>query len=289
MKYQFTKEQVQEAVNNSLSIAQVCRELGIRPIGGNYKTINSKLKLFEIDISHFTGAAWNVGLRYRPVRKLIPMEEILIVDSTYTNTGSLKKRLYKEGLKEKKCEICDITHWMDNPITLELDHINGSNTDNRLENLRILCPNCHSQTTSFRGRNQNRSAISEKREVEYRKFKETPAEMRGNLEPSLNEEGAETLHGTSKFRKPIEQVVCPICQELFNKRKKQKYCSYECKNVAASIKIPTYQDLITAFEVHKNFLQVGKHFNVSDNSVRKWCTRYGILDMMKKKSSARTE
>lgn len=289
MKYKFTKEQIQEAVNNSLSIAQVCRELGIRPGGGNYKTVNMKLKLYNIDVSHFTGQGWNQGSMRRTTNAGIALEEVLIVDSSYLSTGSLKKRLYKEGLKEEKCEICDITHWMNKAITLELDHINGLNTDNRIENLRILCPNCHSQTASFRGRNQNRSAISEKREVEYRKFKETPAEMRGNLEPSLNEEGAETLHGTSKFRKPLEQVTCPICQELFNKKGSQKYCSYECKNIAASVKIPTYQEVIEAFEVHKNFLQVGKHFNVSDNAVRKWCIRYGILDMMKKKSSARTE
>lgn len=167
MKYKFTKEQFEKVVKKSLSIAQVCRELGIVAVGGNYKTVHSKIKLWEIDTSHFTGAAWNVGERYRPVKEKAPLSEICIENSTHTNTGSLKKRLYKEGLKEQKCECCGITEWQNKPISLELDHINGVNTDNRLENLRILCPNCHSQTHSFRGKNKD-SAINAQRLLNYK-------------------------------------------------------------------------------------------------------------------------
>jgi 5-methylcytosine-specific restriction endonuclease McrA len=71
----------------------------------------------------------------------------------YKNTSSLKIRLYNEGLKTKQCEECGIVEWNGSEISFELDHINGVNNDNRIENLRILCPNCHSQTKTFRGKN----------------------------------------------------------------------------------------------------------------------------------------
>lgn len=289
MKYKYTIEQLKNAVTNSLSIAQVCRELGIKPVGGNYKTLSLKIKENEIDISHFTGKAWNVGLKFTKFVKEYKLEEILIDDSPYKTPSKLKSKLIKSGLKKHECEICKNTKWLNQDIKLEIHHINGINTDNRLENLQVLCPNCHACTDNFRGKNINKSALSEKREVEYRKFKEALTENAdGNLEPSLNiKEGAETLHGKPKFKKIKSDKTCPICKNTFIKN--NKYCSYECKNIAASSKIPNYQDLISAFDIHQSFLQVGNYFNVSDNAVRKWCNRYGILDKVKKKSSAQTE
>lgn len=75
---------------------------------------------------------------------------MLIENSPHKNSNKLKKRLFREGIKQKQCEICGLT---DTSITLELHHINGDPTDNRLENLQILCPNCHSKTSNFRGKN----------------------------------------------------------------------------------------------------------------------------------------
>lgn len=150
MRYKHTKEEIAEAVKKSLAIAGVCRELGIKPAGGNYKTLNAKINELGIDISHFTGAAWNQGVNFKSFNKKYELADVLIENSPYKSTYSLKKRLYSEGLKEKKCEHCNLTKWMDKTITLELDHINGVTNDNRIENLRILCPNCHSQTPTFR-------------------------------------------------------------------------------------------------------------------------------------------
>ena len=82
------------------------------------------------------------------------MEEILVENSSYTNRTRLKERLIKEKLLEYKCSICQNNGiWLNKELTLQLDHINGINNDNRIENLRFLCPNCHSQTDTYSGKN----------------------------------------------------------------------------------------------------------------------------------------
>jgi len=188
MKYKFTEDQLKEAVQQALSLAGVCRVLGIRPCGGNYKTLHHKIKTWSIDTSHFTGKGWNVGLKFNPNTKR-PLNEILVKNSSYVSGTKLKKRLINEGVKKNCCEICGINSWLDKPITLELNHINGNNLDHRLKNLQILCPNCHSQTPTHRGKNKL-SALSERKEVEFRKVGES---LTANTEPSLsNKEGVET-------------------------------------------------------------------------------------------------
>ena len=166
MKYKFTEEQLQLAVNKSLSIAQVCRELGIRPVGGNYKTLHAKLKLFNINTAHFTGAAWNQGKRFKSFSKTHLNEDVFKVDSIVVNNRVVKKRLLDQGILTYRCAVCNISEWNGKPITLELNHINGVNTDNTILNLELLCPNCHSQTDNFRGKNKT-SALAEKRQKEY--------------------------------------------------------------------------------------------------------------------------
>ena len=87
-------------------------------------------------------------------RNKIPLEEILVENSNYNDNTALKKRLVQEGLLIKKCSRCNIkAEWNGEPLSLQLDHINGVNNDNRLSNLRLLCPNCHSQTPTFCGKN----------------------------------------------------------------------------------------------------------------------------------------
>jgi len=85
----------------------------------------------------------------------IPLSEILVKDSIY-QSNKLRKRLIKAGLKSHQCETCGLVEWLGSPIPLELDHINGDKHDNRLPNLRIICPNCHALTDTYRGKNIGR-------------------------------------------------------------------------------------------------------------------------------------
>jgi len=149
-RYTYSEQDLREAVKKSTSIRQVLEKLDIVPAGGNYQTTNRRIKKLNIDISHFTGQAWNKGKVIGPKRSV----EEYLVENSVVQSFKLKGRLIAEGLKQHKCECCGITEWNGKPAPIELDHINGNHHDNRLENLRILCPNCHAQTDTYRGKNK---------------------------------------------------------------------------------------------------------------------------------------
>lgn len=149
----WTDEQLIEAVKTSASVRQVISKLGLIPAGGNYAQVNVRISTLNLDKEHFTGRGWNKGKTYH-TRARPPINNLLVKGSAI-QSYKLKKRLYEEGLKRPQCELCG---WakvsIDGRIPLELDHINGDHTDNQIENLRVLCPNCHSLQPTHRGRNK---------------------------------------------------------------------------------------------------------------------------------------
>lgn len=151
----YSDQQVRDAVSSSTSIRGVLNELGLRPAGGNYATIHKKIQSLGIDTSHLLGQGHLKGKKC-PWR-VRPLENILKKDKT-ENTWRLKFRLIREGIKEEKCEKCRLTEWNKSVIPLELHHIDGDRTNNKLENLQMLCPNCHAQTENYRGKNKGRMA-----------------------------------------------------------------------------------------------------------------------------------
>jgi len=151
MSSKYTEDQFIQAVKTSTSVRQVLSKIGVKEAGGNYKVAKEKIKRLNLDISHFTGMSWLKGQTHKHTTK--PIEYYLTEDS-YHQSYKLKLRLIAEGIKLHKCEKCGIIEWRGKPTPIELDHINGNNRDNRLENLRLLCPNCHAQTSTYRGRNK---------------------------------------------------------------------------------------------------------------------------------------
>lgn len=143
------------AVERSRSVAGVIRLLGLKIGGSVYPLIQGEIRRLGLSTEHFTGRGWSRGLKPGSNRGR-PLEEILVAGSTHTNTASLKKRLFDAGLKERRCDLCGIERWQGRPAPLQLDHVNGTRTDNRLENLRILCPNCHAQTDTWCSKNRGR-------------------------------------------------------------------------------------------------------------------------------------
>lgn len=155
-KRKYSNEQFIEAIKNSFSIAQVFETLKLIPAGGNYKSFYKIVEELKIDTSHFTGQAHLKGKSHTWTHKT-PLKDILVKKSFY-KTSELKNRLIKEMGWENKCSIleCGVNSWLGKELVLHLDHINGINTDNRIENLRLLCPNCHSQTATYCAKNSGR-------------------------------------------------------------------------------------------------------------------------------------
>lgn len=148
-------DSLRSAVIYSKSLRQVIVSLGLIPAGGNYAQIKKFIKQYSLSTKHFTGQAWNKGMRGIG-KPIIPLSEILVKDSTF-QSYKLKKRLFDEKIKKPKCEICGWSKKAkDGRLPLELDHINGDRLDNRLKNLRILCPNCHSLQSTHRGLNRKK-------------------------------------------------------------------------------------------------------------------------------------
>ncbi len=160
-KRKWTDEQLMLAVKNNTSVSGVIMQLKMKLAGGTHAVIKHRIKQLELDNSHFTGSGWCNGDHHiNFVNRFVkmPLEKILTQESTYQNTSALKKRLLQEGLLFNKCYVCNCNPtWNELPLVLQLDHINGKRIDNRIVNLRLLCPNCHSQTASFAGKNRDKN------------------------------------------------------------------------------------------------------------------------------------
>jgi hypothetical protein len=151
----YEKKFFEEIIKGSINYVDVCRHLNIGTTYGNRQTIKKYIDLYNLDVSHFyTPIPKNHG-DFRP-KDLF--NEILVENSTYSHTSTLKNKLYKIGLKKRECELCGQgEEWKGKKMSLILDHINGHNRDNRLENLRIVCPNCNATLDTHGGKNKTKN------------------------------------------------------------------------------------------------------------------------------------
>jgi 5-methylcytosine-specific restriction endonuclease McrA len=154
----WSDEQLVDAVPACISLRAVLRRLGLHPTGANYKTLQATIARLGLDTHHFLGQAHLRGKSHGWAHRL-PLDVILVANSTYMSMWNLKRRLLSGGLLESKCSECGLTEWRGSRLVLVLDHVNGDARDHRLENLRLLCPNCNSQTATFAGRNKRRRRL----------------------------------------------------------------------------------------------------------------------------------
>lgn len=232
----YTDEQFRLAVQKSFSIRAVLKHLRLHATGGNYGTVHKLIKLFTLDTSHFTGKACNKGKVFGPKR---PIEDYLS-NKFPISSNSLRKRLLAEKLLEKECSECKQTTWNGKPLPLELDHIDGDNTNNAFSNLRILCANCHAQTDTYR---RKKSSLYKKKIVK-------------NV----------TKKKASSLRISIKRIsLCQCGQEKFFKAK----CCRKCfERSQEKIIWPSDEDLLNRLRA-SNFLKLSRELGVSDNAIRK--------------------
>ncbi len=233
----YTKEQFIEAVKTSLSYREVLQKLDIIAAGGNYATLRKYIKELNLDTGHMTGQLWNKGKKIGPKR---PIEDYLSNKQTI-HSYKLKQRLISENIKEHKCELCNNNEWFDKPIPLELHHIDGNNLNNSLTNLQILCPNCHSTTENYRGKNKE----------SYKK----------NINASKQ-----------IIRKIKRSILCPKCNSTMNNRSKICKSCYKQKH---KIQWPSIEFILSELKT-KSYLQLARDLNISDWAIRKHLIQNGI-------------
>ena len=147
------EDEFRQLIKDSFSYNEVLRKIGMSHGRSSYDIIKRRCKDLNISCNHFI----KTGNQYTTVYDL---QDILVENSSYTNTTRLKERLLKEGLLVYECAIChNQGEWRGQPLSLQLDHINGNHSDNRIENLRLLCPNCHTQTETYGSKRGTKSNL----------------------------------------------------------------------------------------------------------------------------------
>ena len=248
MRHKTTDIELAEFVAASTSMADLLRNMGLRPTGGSTTHYKNRINKAGIDFSHFIGQSWARGLNL-PKREI---DSILIVvpeGSPRTQRTLLLRAMKEVGVvyacSTPECPIKDGT-WLGKPITLYIDHVDGNWLDNRIENLRFLCFNCHIQTSTFGNKKRRPVGKLEKSE---------------GLEPSSRD------HNPVAGSTPVGPT-CVDCGKTISK------ISTRCKSCSGKFKEPTkinwppQEELLDMLE-KSNYTQVGKQLGVSDNAIRK--------------------
>lgn len=235
-KLPFSEEDLRAAIQESSCWIDVLRFLGYGVKGHNYRTVQGWAKRWDISTEHFDPHA---GARRAGAVRRRPLSEILVEHSHYTR-GNLKRRLLLAGLKQPVCEMCGQGEiWQGMRMSMVLDHINGVADDNRLENLRMLCPNCNATLDTHCGRNTPR---------------EKPCVACGQMfVPSSN----------------IHRYCSSKCWGTIAARRYEGVPRPQTRKVER----PTYGRLMNELAL-QSMVKVGAKYGVSDNAVRKWLRWY---------------
>jgi len=263
----YSKDKIEIAVKNSNSFADTIRFLGMEPSGGAHRKISSLIRYYNIDITHFNMLAcgWARGKTAEShtsvklfTRKVYLADSAIFCENSRVIEGPrLTRRLLELGwyytCAVKECPTHNLTSWCGEKLKLHLDHINGIRNDNRLENLRFLCPNCHQCTPTW-GNKGNKVRI---------KHVSSPI-----LESDLVR--------SSKKEKVVCDKPCKRCQ-MPVKDFERTYCSIQCFTLdTAKAKNKITKEELEKLVENESLTQIGKRYNVSPNTVKNWCVDYSI-------------
>jgi len=230
----YGEDELRDAVRSSSSLSDVLRRFGLRPAGGNHRQLRRWIEHWGISTDHFTGVPASP-----PRRERVPLSQVMVRGSSYSR-GHLKARLYDEGIKQRRCELCGQDElWRGERMALILDHINGVADDHRLENLRIVCPNCAATLDTHCGK----------------------------LNRIPDEERACARCGESFRAKSATQRHCSRhCASRHDRSGKPRPSTRRVER-------PPYEQLVAEVRA-TSWSAVGRKYGVSDNAVRKWLRAY---------------
>lgn len=311
--YSISDNEFKKIWNTSTTYREVLRRL--KPTttysGSEYRALKARQKELNLSSEHMLGQGHSKGKKFHTTHKQ-SLSEILVEGSNYS-IFNLKKRLFEANLLKNECAWCGNSGtWNGNELTLHLDHINGINNDNRIENLRILCPMCHALTDTFRGRNKKR--ITENKSVDSFKFNpsthsvfiEINTVCENCTNPTINgmllcekcsyliideydnEIRTKNIERVKNFETRLKSVTNP--KGRFTEMPTKNYCidcgievgrgikrCKSCHPLFTRRNIPEKENLIQTIKEEKaNLTRVGERFGVSCNAVRKWCRGYEL-------------
>lgn len=237
-----------ELAKKCTNINQILKILGKKSTNEYYKQIKKILEENNVDTSHFT---YNEKYKPNGIEEKKSLSDYLVIGSAIT-ISKLRNRLIKEGVKEHKCEKCGRTEWEGEIIPLQLHHINGDRTDNRLENLQLLCPNCHALTDNYCGKKS--------------KKKENICPICGRVMAKKSKLCKHCFQNLFKNKKI--DIVYNNGELKIDEAKKIKY--------KIQSKCPSKEELLDSFKLYGSFRSVGKIYGVSDKAVSKWCNKLSL-------------
>lgn len=226
---QYTEEELREIVEKSYSYKELLQNLGYTTFGGNNnKTVQKMLEKYNISIEHFTTK-----------KGIERTEDNIFCKNSTASQATLRRWFIKKQYIEYKCDLCGNSgEWNGQPLVLQLDHIDGDNHNNTIDNLRWLCPNCHSQTDTFCGKQKEKNKLTKNGIADSKTIK-----------------------------------YCKNCGEVIsNQADLCKKCYHLNRRI---VKRPSREELKQKIR-NQSFTQIGKEYGVSDNTVRKWCDAYSL-------------
>lgn len=306
--WRIDRNKLQNIVSEEDSISGVLRKLNYKKMGTYYfQSFKNRCNQDNIDYSHFQ--LNNKGRKFP--NKAKPLKEVMIENSTYSRSN-LKKRLLKDGILKNECAICGLQpFWKGKPLVMVLDHINGISDDHRLENLRLLCSNCNSQTDTFVGKKFHNQYRCKKCNIKIHKTstyckkcapKFAGPRMRKIERPSkgILQQDISTMPMTSVGKKYgvsdncirkwakdcgiilerkhflVPEKTCPFCNKVFkNDNRKQIYCSRKCAVNSRKNKIPK-DKLINIILKNEGIEKASKYMGIGKTTLRELLKSYNI-------------
>jgi len=232
---QINKKELEKVVILAESVSECLKLLNINPNGSAFIRMKQLLLEYKINTSHFNK---------KKVLGVVRTTEELLVENSTASRGIVKKRLYREGLKTPICELCgQDENWNGKRMSLILDHINGVNNDNRIENLQIVCPNCNATLDTFSGKNVTRKQ--------------------------------KKIHKACYCGNPVRSKYSKYCSSecLVKKRYTPEIRKKLSERYKKVLNRPTYKELMADISI-TSFVKIGEKYGVSDNTIRKWIKNY---------------